>query len=643
MIINDLIDQYEVLEKLDEVPYFGWARAKVPYALEINEDGELQRIVILGDTSKKKPRNEVFMPATGTGRSGTSPNPLFVWDNAEYLLGNPSGSNEERAAERFAASAELHERLLKNVHDATGKAIKAFFKRPPQWEKAAQQFGTDWEKIARSYFTFMVDGRLAKDDPEIRSAWDDRPSDRPIDESAMRESFTSGKLVVPAATHPVIKEERFPPTGALLISFNGNAFESFGQKQGSNAPLSEEDAFKYGAALNALLADRDRVSHLDNVTVVTWPQTGGTTYSDVMDVAGFGNLLPIADEVKDKKPVLDSRGQMLLEQIESAVKALAQGKTFDVDEITLYPSEHFFILGLVPNKARLSVVFYLRDNFGSFMKNIEQHYSDMDIVRPKSDATRHMSIYRILRQTVRPNSKNAASASGPNSTQNLPLRKKQQRKNAASSPELGSALIKSILQGTPYPAALLNNVEMRIRAERDVSSDKAAIIKAYYLRLSRRGPIIINDETANQKFKEVLQVGINEDSDYVPYVLGRMFSVYEQIQQAAASTSSNNNTIKATIKDKYFSQAAATPARVFPVIGARVEKRMRQLMRDKPGLAIYLQRKLDDIAAKLPDRYPKHLTLDEQGAFQLGYYHQHQAAFEGKNKVGESAERHDES
>lgn len=642
MIINDLIDQYKVLEKLDKVPYFGWSRENVPYALEIDGNGELQQVVALGDTSAKKPRNMVFVPTIGTRTSGT--NPLFIWDNAEYLLGSPTGGDEERAEKRFAASAELHERLLENVHDETSEAVKAFFKRPPQWEKAAQQFGDDWEKIARSYFTFMVDGRLAKDDPEIRSAWDDRPSDRPIDESAMRESFTSGKLVVPAATHPVIKEERFPPTGALLISFNGNAFESFGQKQGSNAPLSEEDAFKYGAALNALLADRDRVNHLDNVTVVTWSETGETTYSDVMDVAGFGNnLFAVSETTRGNKSELDLRGQMLLEQIESAVKALAQGKTFDVDEITLYPNEHFFILGLVPNKARLSVVFYLRDNFGSFMKNIEQHYSDMEIVRPKYDRTRHMSVYRILRQTVRPNSKNAASASGPNSTQNSPLRKKQQRKNAASSPELGSALIKSILQGTPYPAALLNNVEMRIRAERDVSSDKAAIIKAYYLRLSRQGPII-NDETANQKFKEVLQVGINEDSDYVPYVLGRMFSVYEQIQQSAASTSSNNNTtIKATIKDKYFSQAAATPAKVFPVIGARIEKRMRQLMRDKPGLAIYLQRKLDDIAIKLPDRYPKHLTLDEQGAFQLGYYHQRQASFEGKNKVGESAERHDES
>lgn len=619
MIINDLIDQYEVLEKLDEVPYFGWARANVPYALEIDEDGEFQRIVILGDASAKKPRNEVFMPSTGTGRSGTSPNPLFVWDNAEYLLGNPSGSNEERAAKRFAASAELHERLLENVHDATGKAIKAFFKRPPQWKKAAQQFGAGWEKIARSNFTFMVNGRLAKDDPEIRSAWDDRPNDHPVDESVMRESFASGKLVVPVATHPVIKEERFPPTGALLVSFNGDAFESFGQKQGNNAPLSEEDAFKYGAALNALLADHDRVNHLDNVTVVTWSKTSGTTYSDVMDVAVFGNLFPIADEVKDKKPVLDNRGLLLLGQIEAAVKALAQGKTFDVDELTLYPDEHFFILGLVPNKARLSVVFYLRDNFGSFMKNIERHYSDMEIVRPKYDTTRHMSIYRILRQTVNPNSK-----------------------SAASSPGLSSALIKSVLRGSPYPSTLFDNVEMRIRAERDVSPDKAAIIKAYYLRLSRLRPIIANDETANQKFKEVLQVDINEDSDYVPYVLGRMFSVYEQIQQAAASTSPNA-TIKATIKDKYFSQAAATPARVFPVIGARVEKRMRQLMRDKPGLAIYLQRKLDDIAVKLPDRYPKHLTLDEQGAFQLGYYHQRQAAFEGKNKDGESAERHDES
>ncbi len=600
MIINDLIDQYKVLEKLDKVPYFGWSRENVPYALEIDGNGELQQVMALGDTSAKKPRNMVFVPTVGMRTSGT--NPLFIWDNAEYLLGSPTGGDEERAEKRFTASAELHERLLENVHDETGEAVKAFFKRPPQWEKAAQQFGADWEKISRSYFTFMVDGRLAKDDPEIRSAWDNRQGNHPIDESVMRESLASGKMVVPAATHPAIKGVRgAQSSGALLVSFNAHAFESFGQEQGSNAPLSRREAFEYTTALNTLLSDRDRVNHLDNVTVVTWSETGETTYSDVMDVAGFGNNLFAAPEAtKGNKSEPDGRGQMLLEQIESAVKALAQGKTFDVDRVTLSPDEHFSVLGLAPNAARLSVVFYLRDNFGSFMKNIEQHYSDTEIMRPKYDTTKHMSMYRILRQTVNPNSK-----------------------NAASSPGLSSALIKSVLRGSPYPATLLDNVEMRIRAERDVPPDKAAIIKAYYLRLSRLRPIIANDEVANQKFKEVLQVDINEDSDYVPYVLGRMFSVYEQIQKAA------NPNINTTIKDKYFNSAAATPSRIFGILGELSAKHLKKSSMN-PGARVNLTKELERLSIRIGDRYPNRLSLPEQGAFQLGYYFEDQAQYRPK-------------
>lgn len=117
-------------------------------------------------------------------------------------------------------------------------------------------------------------------------------------------------------------------------------------------------------------------------------------------------------------------------------------------------------------------------------------------------------------------------------------------------------------------------------------------------------------------------MALNEDSTYEPYVLGRMMAIYEAIQYAA------NPNIKATIKDKYFSQAAATPATVFPLMGKLVEKRMKQLERSNPGAAVRLSKQLGSIASKLPDRYPAKLTLDEQGAFQLGYYQERQAGIE---------------
>lgn len=95
-----------------------------------------------------------------------------------------------------------------------------------------------------------------------------------------------------------------------------------------------------------------------------------------------------------------------------------------------------------------------------------------------------------------------------------------QSKTAKVSPQMAGAVMKAILEDTPYPMTLINAVERRINAEHDISPDKAAIIKAYYLRA-----------TTNAQFKEVLRMDINEESGYLPYVLGRMFSIYEQIDR----------------------------------------------------------------------------------------------------------------
>lgn len=97
-----------------------------------------------------------------------------------------------------------------------------------------------------------------------------------------------------------------------------------------------------------------------------------------------------------------------------------------------------------------------------------------------------------------------------------------QSKTAKVSPQMAGAVMKAILEDTPYPMTLINAVERRINAEHDISPDKAAIIKAYYLRA-----------TTNAQFKEVLRMDINEESGYLPYVLGRMFSIYEQIVEGA--------------------------------------------------------------------------------------------------------------
>ena len=118
-------------------------------------------------------------------------------------------------------------------------------------------------------------------------------------------------------------------------------------------------------------------------------------------------------------------------------------------------------------------------------------------------------------------------------------------------------------------------------------------------------------------------MSLNPDSTSIPYNLGRLFSVLEAIQSSA------NPGVNATIKDKYFNSASATPSRVFPSLINLAQKHLRKL--DK-GLGISYSKQLTELTAKLGEDFPDRMTLPQQGAFQLGYYHQTQARYQKKEE-----------
>ncbi|MBQ9492770.1 MAG: type I-C CRISPR-associated protein Cas8c/Csd1, partial [Oscillibacter sp.] len=180
-------------------------------------------------------------------------------------------------------------------------------------------------------------------------------------------------------------------------------------------------------------------------------------------------------------------------------------------------------------------------------------------------------------------------------------------------PVMAGATARAIFSGTPYPVSLLENVMLRIRAEREITRGRAAILKAYYL----RNP---NKDCP----EEVLTVALNEDSKNEAYALGRLFSLYEAVQQAA------NPGIKATIKDKYFNAASTTPGAVFPTLDSLCQKHLRKL---EPGQRIYYEKRILRVADILGETYPIRLDLPQQGAFDLGYYHQTQARYNKKEEA----------
>jgi CRISPR-associated protein Csd1 len=217
----------------------------------------------------------------------------------------------------------------------------------------------------------------------------------------------------------------------------------------------------------------------------------------------------------------------------------------------------------------------------------------MEIVRPANDPYETISLWALLQETV-----------------------PQTVRDKSPSPVLAGATARAILSNTDYPAALLNGVMLRIRADRKITRGRAAILKAYYLK---------NPHTECPK--EVLTVSLNETSSIVPYNLGRLFSVLEAIQQAA------NPGINTTIKDKYFNSAAATPAVIFPVLINLAQKHLKKLRGSNAGLVVFYEKQLTELCSRIGKAYPAHMNLPQQGSFQLGYYCQTQARYQKKEEA----------
>lgn len=574
MILQALTQYYEDLLRRDEIAAPGWSPAKISYALCLNGEGVLTQVVsvetemALGKKTVLRPQ-ELTLPAAVGKAAGVKSN--FLWENSGYLLGIKQNEDAERSLKCFHAARALHHALLDDVDSPIARAILLFFDR---WDPACAAGHPALQQelsgiTAGGNLLFRVDGHYPQEDAAIRTAWQ-RHYDAVRDDALRMQCLVTGQKTEIAPTHPQIKGVRgAQSSGAALVSFNASALCSYGREQNYNAPVGRQAAFAYTAALNHLLARRDNVQQIGDATVVCWAAGAEPAYAAFATAVLFGGQ-PAGLRDND---------------LRSALQRLAQG--LPCPELELDPNRTFYILGLSPNAGRLSVRFFLRNSFGALMRNINAHYERLEIVGKRFDT---LPLWALLQETV-----------NPKAQEKMP------------SPALAGAVTRAVFSGTPYPAALLEAVVLRIRAERNITPGKAAILKAYYL-----------NHAHPDCPKEVLTVSLNESSTNPAYVLGRLFSVYEAVQEAA------NPGINATIRDKFFSAASATPAVIFPVLNDLCQKHLRKL---ETGQRIYFERQLMTLKGLLGEAYPARLTLPQQGAFDLGYYHQKQARYTKKEET----------
>ena len=571
MILQALTAYYEQLLRLGEIAAPGWdGHFKVSYELRLNDAGQLLDVIDLrtSETKGKKtvivPR-ELRVPAHVKRTAGVSAN--FLCDNSAYLLGADEKGKPERSKQCFEACAALHHKLLDGVDSPAAKAMLAYF---DHWDpaQAAEHplLAPVWKDLAGSanlifgYEAADHSHILVNDDPAVQAAWQAHYGAAAAD-AATVQCLITGKEAPVKMVHPAIKGVMgAQSSGAALVSFNAPAFCSYGHEQGENAPVSEYAAFAYTTALNRLIADHCK--RVGDTTIVCWAENAEPVYQDAMSMFLFG-----ADESTGIQEA----------DVSAALKRLAAGQTVPFLDKELAPDQHFYVLGLAPNAARLSVRFFLRDTFGAFAQNLQKHADALEIIRPAYDKHESLSVWALAMETVNRNERSPSPA-----------------------PQLAGDLLRAVLTGGRYPATLLNGVTLRIRAEQEVTRGRAAILKAYYL---RNYPTELN--------KEVFTVSLNESTN-VPYILGRLFSVLESLQKAA-----NGST---NIRARYFNAACATPALVFPTLINLAQKHLQKL---PSGLANHFNQQITELMAQLPETgFPAQLNIHDQGKFQIGAYHQ---------------------
>ena len=576
MILQALVNHYENLEKQGKVDQEDWCKAKVSYAVNLSRDGEILGILSLKieeERGKKKvwvPR-QIKVPEMVTRASGVATN--FLCDNSKYILGIDAEGTNQRVLDCFEAAKKKHLSLLSETEGEMAEAVRSFFKAwDPEKASECAEIKERWEDLTDGgNLIFCMGINYAQDDPFIQDAWENARNESAEDEK-MGICLVTGKKAQISRIHKKIKGvPNAQPAGASLVSFNEDAFESYGKEQSYNAPVGKYAEFAYTTALNYLLNQREYTFQLGDSMIVYWSESAEEEYQ----AAFFGAADPKPDNQEEIKGIFDN---------------LKTGMPVSIGNFTLDPDQRFYILSLAPNAARLSVRFFYQDSFGNILKNLSAHYERMSIVKPSWESREYMGVRDMLSETVNQNSKDKTPV-----------------------PNMAALVFQAILSGARYPASLYTDVLIRIRAEQgNVTWGRAGIIKAYLIR--------------NGNWKEGENyMGLNEESMEPAYVLGRLFSVLESIQMDA------NPGIKATIRDRYFNSACATPASIFPVLIKLKNSHMKKLERDKGGAKVYYEKLLTELMGKL-DEYPKRLSLEEQGKFILGYYHQVQKKYEKKEE-----------
>jgi len=574
MILRALADYYVRLRDdsgCDVAPP-GFEKKALPFLIVINHEG---RFINIRDTraveGKKKAAREFLVPKGEKKTSGIKAN--ILWDNPQYVLKVPKGESEKdkiRAENAFEAFKKRLDDTFKGFNDVGVDAVKSFL----SGKNFLPIFNHElWQEIkgSNANISFMLEKEAGLIVQRKNVVQHINGFLRPF--GKLQACAVTGKEDVPALLHTVIKGVwGAQSSGANIVSFNLDAFRSFGKKQGYNAPVGQKAEFAYTTALNYLLASERQRMQVGDASTVFWGREECSLESDFPDY-----LSP----KKGEEAVSYGKIRSLLQAVKSGVPPEKGDMSF-------------YVLGLAPNASRIAVRFWYDGSVKEIKERIAKHFEDVAVL-PGPNDPEFLSLPQLLLSVV-------------------PLKESNRSKKIP--PNLGGDIIRAVLGGTLYPRTLLANAILRSKAEQKVTYARAAVIKGCLARTAR---------IKKSPQKEVT-MALDKNYSNIGYVLGRLFAVLERIQEQAQGRSLNK-----TIRDTYFSSAASSPVVTFKRLNDLSIHHLAKI-RNSGKSTVWLEQLVQEVSCHIPPQgYPTALNLEDQGRFSIGYYHQRQDFFTKKN------------
>jgi CRISPR-associated protein Csd1 len=496
----------------------------------------------------------------------------FMWGNTGYVLG--SDNKEYKDKNRIKKMFKAFKEFHHSLGDETNDTgMSATLKFLDLWQpKEAKQLKY-WEEMAGMNLVFQLDGEHKY--IHEHAAIKDAWIKYYKENQSNYQTFclVSGQKKPIARLHPSIKGLPLPAQPS------GTSIVSFNLD--SFCSYNKEQSFNAPVSEEIAFNYTTALNYLLRFDSRQKLQIGDTT-----TIFWSESPTPVEGFLKD---ILKPQVSYVNLDLRIFLEASREGKM--PKEIENTKNMKFYVLGLSPNASRLSVRFWYVSSVEDIIRKIGQHFKDLTIEKNYENEPQFPGMWHLLHETA------------------------IQGKSENISPLLAGAFIRSILTGQRYPSRVLTIILERIRADQKINYLRAALLKAYIVR---------NWRFKNKEEREVICMSLDKDEKNIGYRLGRLFAILEKAQKDAIPGASS------TIKDRYYGSASATPAIVFPQL-----LRLAQHHIQKSEYGINIDKHIENIVQDIR-KFPSHLSLEDQGIFALGYYHQKQELYKKLEKKEES-------